>query len=156
MRPAPAPARFPALALPALDGGVRDLSRVDRPTLVSLGHGECPTTRLLLPYVERIHRGRRPGTDVVVVLQDTPADARALAADLALSAPILLDEPPFSLGAALQAHTVPLSLLVAPGGRIERAWPAFRRQDLEEAAALLGVPPPLFAPDDPAPALRPG
>jgi hypothetical protein len=151
-----APARLPALALPALAGGVRDLSRVDRPTLVSLGHGECPTTRLLLPCVERIHRGRRPGTDVVVVLQDTPDDARALAAELGLSAPVLLDGPPWALGTALRTDVVPLSLLVAPGGRIERSWPAFRRQDLEEAAALLGVPPPLFAPDDPAPVFRPG
>jgi hypothetical protein len=150
------PARFPALALPALDGGVRDLSRVVRPTLVSLGHGECPTTRLLLPYVERIHHARRPGTDVLVVLQDTPDDARALAAELSLTAPILLDEEPYALGAALGTDTVPLSLLVAPGGRIERTWPAFRRRDLEEAAALFGVPAPFFAADDPAPELKPG
>lgn len=156
MRPATAPARFPPLALPGLDGGVRDLSGVDRPTLVSLGHGACPTTRLLLPYLERIHRARRPGTDVVVVLQDTPEDARALAAELALSAPILLDAEPYALGAALAAGTVPLSLVLAPGGRIEREWPAFRRQDLEEAAVLFGLPPPFFAADDPAPALRPG
>jgi hypothetical protein len=156
LTPAPAPDRFPALALPALAGGVRDLSRVLRPTLMSLGHGGCPTTRLLLPYVERIHRGRRAGTDVVVVLQDTPADARALAAELRLSAPILLDEEPYALGAALATATVPLSLVLGPGGRVERAWPAFRREDLEEAADLFGLPAPFFAADDPAPALRPG
>ena len=153
---AAAPRTFPALGLPALDGGVRDLSRALQPTLVSVGHGECATTRLLLPYVERIHRRRRPGTDVVVILQDTAADARSLADELELSAPILLDEEPWTLGAALQATTVPLTLLLAPGGRIERAWPAFRRADVEEEAALLGVAAPLFAPDDQAPALRPG
>ena len=150
------PARFPALALPALAGGARDLSRVVRPTLVSLGHGECPTTRLLLPYVERIHHARRPGTDVIVVLQDTPEDARALAGELLLKVPILLDEEPYALGAALATDTVPLSLVVAPGGRIEHAWPAFRRRDLAEAAALFGVSAPFFAADDPAPELRPG
>jgi hypothetical protein len=153
---APAAPTFPALALPALRGGVRDVSRAAQPTLVALGHGECPTTRLLLPYLERIHRGRRPGTEVVVILQDTPEDARALARELELSAPILLDEEPWRLGQALRATTVPLSLLVGPGGTIERAWIAFRRGDVEEAAALVGVPLPLFAPDDPAPALRPG
>lgn len=147
---------FPALALPALRGGVRDISRAAHPTLVALGHGECPTTRLLLPYLERIHRGRRPGTEVVFILQDTPEDARALAEELELSALVLLDEEPWRLGQALRTTTVPLSLLVAPGGKIERAWTAFRRGDVEEVAALVGAPLPLFAPDDPAPALRPG
>lgn len=156
MAAAATPARFPSLTLPALAGGARDLSRAAQPTLVSLGHGECATTRLLLPYVERLHRSRRPGTEVVVVLQDTPEDARALADELQITAPIVLDEEPWALGAALRTNMVPLTLFVAAGGRIEQAWPAFRRGDLEQAAALLGVRLPLFAPDDPAPALRPG
>ena len=150
------PATFPALRLPALGGGDRDLSRAAQPTLVSLGHAGCATTRLLLPYLERLHRGRRAGTEVVVVLQDTREDAHDLAHELRLTAPILLDPEPWPLGAALLTAVVPLSLLLAPGGRIERAWPAFRRGDLEQAAALLGVPAPFFAPEDEAPALRPG
>jgi hypothetical protein len=156
LRDAPAPSSFPALALRALAGGRRDLSRPARTTLVALGHAGCPTTRLLLPYLERIHRRRGPGADVVIVLQDTAEDASALARELGLSAPILLDEEPWPLGAALGTETVPLTLLLAPGGLVERAWPAFRRRDLEEAASLLGAAGPLFAPDDPAPALRPG
>jgi hypothetical protein len=150
------PAVLPALALPALDGGARDLSRAVQPALVSLGHGECATTRLLLPYVERLHRRRPAGTDVVVVLQDGTEDALALAKDLGLTAPILLDPEPWAFGAALRVATVPLTLLVAAGGRIERAWPAFRRADVEEMATRLGVPVPFLAPDDPAPLLRPG
>lgn len=150
------PDAFPPLALPALDGGVRELSHPAGPTLVALGHGECATTRLLLPYVDRIHRRRAAGTDVVIVLQDTPDDARALVEELGLSAPVLLDPEPWALGTALGATTVPLSLLVAPGGTIERAFPAFRRTDVEEAAARLGVQGPLFTADDRAPALRPG
>jgi hypothetical protein len=150
------PRTFPALALPALDGAPRDLSQVAQKTLVCFGHGECSTTRLLLPYIERIHRGRPAGTEVVFVLQDTPRDARALAAQLGLSAPILLDAAPWALGRALRTDTVPLTLLVAPGGRIEQVWPAFRRIDVEEAAARLGASTPVFAPDDTAPALRPG
>jgi hypothetical protein len=147
---------FPPLSLPALDGGARDLSRPPGPTLVALGHGECATTRLLLPYVDRIHRRRAPGTEVVIVLQDTPDDARALVAELGLAAPVLLDPEPWALGRALRATTVPLSLLVAPDGTIERSFPAFRRADVEAAAARLGVPGPVFAADDRAPALRPG
>jgi hypothetical protein len=148
------PATFPAQALPALDGAARDLSRSEQPTLVVLGHGECETTRLLLRFVERIHRRRRAGTEVVLVLQDTPEDARALVRELGLSLPVLLDGEPWVLGAALRAQTVPLTLFVRAGA-IEEAWPAFRRVDVERAAALLGVSP-VFTPGDDAPSLRPG
>ena len=150
------PAVFPSLTLPALAGGRRDLTRAQKPTLVAVGHGDCPTSRLLFRYAERLHRERRGETEVAVVLQDTPEDARAVVAALGITAPVLLDGEPWPLGRALALRTVPLTLLVAPGGRIERTWSAFRRADLEEAAALLGVPLPFFPPDDPAPALRPG
>jgi peroxiredoxin len=150
------PATLPALTLPRLDGGVRDLAQRAGSTLLTLGHSECGTTRLLLPYVERIQRRRRPGTEVIVVLQDTPDEARALAGELGLTVPILIDAEPWAFGAALGATTVPLTLLVEAAGRIERSWPAFRRTDVEEAAARLGIGPPFFPPDDTAPALRPG
>jgi hypothetical protein len=150
------PAAFPPLALRALDGSVRGLSRAAGPMLVSLGHGECATTRLLWPYLERIHRQRSAPAEVVFVLQDTPEDARAVVQELGLSAPVLLDPEPWALGAALGATNVPLTLLVTADGRIGRTFSAFRRTDVEEMAALLGVTPPLFAPDDPAPAFRPG
>ena len=155
MKPVP-PVLFPSVPLPALGGGQRDLARVERRTLVAVGHGDCPTTRLLLRYAERLHRERRGEGEVAVVLQDTPDDARAVVEELGITAPVLLDGEPWPLGRALGLETVPVTLLVAPGGRIERTWSAFRRADLEEAAALLDVPLPFFAPDDPAPALRPG
>ena len=149
------PPRFPAMDVPALDGPPRDLSRVAQPTLVALGHGDCGTTRLLLPFLERVHRRRRPGTEVALLLQDTREEARALVRDLGLTLPVLLDREPWPLGRALGAETVPLTLLLGPGGAIEGSWIAFRREDIERAAAALGVAP-LFTEDDVAPALRPG
>ena len=150
----PVPSRFPSRALTGLTGPPRDLSRVARPTLVVLGHAECDTTRLLLPFAERIHRGRRAGTEVVVVLQDVAEEARALVRELRLRAPVLLDPPPYALGTALRARTVPLTMVVR-GGRVEETWPAFRRADLERAAELFGAAP-LFRPEEDVPALRPG
>ena len=149
------PAFFPSRPLAALSGAPRDLSRVARPTLVVLGHGGCETTRLLLPFVERMHRRRPPGSEVVLVLQDAPEEARALVDELDLTLPVFLDAEPWALGVALAAQTVPLTMFVGPGGAIERSWVAFRRADVESAAALVGVAP-LFTPDDVAPALRPG
>ena len=148
------PSALPALALPALEGPPRDLSRTLHPALVVFGHGECATTRLLLPFAERIHRGRRAGTEVVIVLQDTAEDARALVRELRLHAPVLLDPPPFRFGSALRARTVPLTMLVR-SGLLEEAWPAFRRADLERAAEQFGAAP-LFGADEDVPALRPG
>jgi hypothetical protein len=146
---------FPSLPLPALDGPPRDLSRAGRPTLIVLGHGDCRTTRLLLAFVERIERRRGPERDVVVVLQDTPEDARALVGDLGLTMPVLLDPEPWALGTALRTEVVPLTMLVEPGGAVAEAWPAFRRADLERAAERFGAAP-LFDPGEDVPALRPG
>lgn len=148
------PERWPDLTLPALEGVGRELRSLTVPALVCVGHAECGTTRLLLPYLDRVHRDR-PG-QVIAVLQDTPAEARALADELALSLPVLLDAEPWPLGAALGLSTVPLTLLVQPGGRIARGWPAFRRADVEAAAAAVGMARPVFRAGDDAPELRPG
>jgi hypothetical protein len=151
----PPPARFPSLDVLALDGPPRDLSQRAQPTLVVLGHADCGTTRLLLPFLERIHLRRRQGTEVALVLQDAPPEARALAREYGLTLPVLLDREPWPLGQALGARTVPLTLLLGPGGVVQGSSTAFRREDVERAAAWLGVAP-LFTDTDVAPALRPG
>jgi hypothetical protein len=150
-------ARVADVLLPELpDGHHRSLSRVERPTLVCIGHHDCETTRLLLPFIDRIHRQASPGRDVLAVLQDAPEDARAVVRELGLTLPVLLDPEPWALGSALGLTTVPLTLAVEPGGAIARSWPAFRRADVAEAAELFGAPAPFFLPTDQAPALRPG
>jgi hypothetical protein len=153
-----APAAFPALSLSGLDGRPSPLARAwaSGPALVVVGHGDCETTRFTLPFVDRIHRGRADGGSVLAVLQDEPAEARAVVEDLGLTLPVLLDRDPYALGSALGLRMVPVLFLVAPGGRVERVSEAFRRDDLEAFAARLGVPAPFFRAEDQAPALRPG
>jgi hypothetical protein len=155
MPEAGAPARFPSVHVPALDGPSRDLSQVAQTTLLVLGHGDCDTTRLLLPFLQRIHGRRRAGTEVALLLQDNAEDARALVRELELTLPVLLDPEPWPVGTALAARTVPLTLLLGPGGVVQGSWAAFRRDEVERAAAHLGVAP-LFTEHDVAPALRPG
>lgn len=148
---------LPIQALPDLSGVERVLSAAggELPLLVVHGHRTCGTTRLALPYVERIHRRKTRGR-VVVVLQDTPEDARTLCRDLDLTLPVLLEADPYPFAAALQADTVPTLMLVDADGRITHLGAGFRRTELEAMGAALGVAGPLFAPDDKAPALRPG
>jgi redoxin len=158
VEPYAALAAFPALRLPALDGGESALSEAwaSGPALVVIGHGDCDTTRFTLSHVERVHRGRAPGASVLAVLQDEPAEARAMVKDLGLTLPVLLDRDPYALGSALGLRMVPVLFLVAAGGRVERVSEAFRRDDLEAFAARLGLGGPLFRAEDPVPGLRPG
>jgi hypothetical protein len=152
-----APSTFPALRLPALDGGERALAEAwqGNPAVILVGHSGCDTTRFTLPFVERLHRGRAAGT-VLAVLQDEPADARALAERLGLTLPVLLDREPYALVSALAMPLVPVVFLVGEGGGVERASEAFRRDDLQGFADRLGVQAPFFRPDEKVPALRPG
>lgn len=148
---------FPDLALPGLDGGGGPLAAAwrDAVALVLIGHGDCSTTRLALPFLERIHRRRTRGT-ALLVLQDEAAAARVLQAELGLSVPIRLEPSPYPLAAALRIEAVPTLLQVGRDGRIERVSEGFDRQALEAFAERLGAAGPLFEPSDRAPAFRPG
>jgi hypothetical protein len=124
--------------------------------LVVIGHGDCETSRLALLQAERLHRRRMRPLAVTAVLQDEPDEARALVDSLALTLPVLLDRDPYPLGAALELGGVPLTLVLGPAGEVREASEAFRRADFERFGDLLGVEPPLFAPGESVPALRPG
>jgi hypothetical protein len=152
-----APSTFPALRLPALDGADHALADAwqAKPAVILVGHSGCDTTRFTLPFVERLHRGRAAGS-VLAVLQDEPADGRALAERLGLTLPVLLDREPYALVSALALPLVPAVFLVGEGGGVERVSEAFRRDELQAFADRLGVPPPFFRPDEKVPALRPG
>jgi len=130
--------------------------RESNPALVMIGHSDCGTTRLLLPYLDRIHRTRDPRHHVLAVLQDDPQAAQALREELALGLPIVLEADPYPLAQALDLTTVPTLLAVDSDGLITRVSEGFRRDDVEALAIAAGHPSPFFAPGDNAPALRPG
>jgi len=148
---------FPELALADLDGLVHPLREAwrDGDALVLIGHGDCSTTRLTLPFFERIHRRRTRGT-ALLVLQDDAEAARALQSELGLSVPICLEPAPYALASDLRLEAVPTLVLVDSGGRIVRASGGFDRDVLEALAAHMGTVGALFAPGDRAPAFRPG
>ena len=146
---------FPEIALPDLDGK-RQPILLGTPGLCVIGHSECGTTRLAIPYIKRMHDGRGPGASVVLVLQDDAAAARALLAELRAEMPVRLEADPYPLARETGLSTVPTFFLVGPGRRVERVSEGFERAALEEMAARLGVMRPFFTADDAAPALRPG
>ena len=154
-RPQP---RFPSLALADLEGILRPLAAAwaAGEALIAVGHRECRTTREVLPFLDRIHRRRRAGTSVLLVLQDDAQAARALVSELGLDVPVRLEPHPYPLAKAIELGVVPTLFLVERDGAIARLSEGFRRSDLEALAKGLGVAGALFAPDDVAPAFRPG
>ncbi len=152
------PAPFPALTLARLEGGPFALPEAwsAGPALIVLGHSDCPTTRLSLPFVDRLHRRRPRHVSVVAVLQDTPAAAAALRGEMGLDLPIVLEEEPYPVASALRLRTVPTLFVVGTDGRIARAAEGFRRDHLEAITREIGAEAPLFTPADAGPAHRPG
>jgi hypothetical protein len=152
------PNPFPAAALPGLDGAERPVSAAwaRRPAVVLVGHSDCATTRLTLPFVDRLHRRRPDGTQVLAVLQDEPEAARGLVGALGLDLPVLLEADPYPLASALGLRSAPTVLVIGTDGTIRRALEGFRRDELEAIAGDIGVEGPLFTPDDTGPSRRPG
>jgi hypothetical protein len=132
------------------------MSWSEGPALIVIGHRDCPTSRLTLPFVDRLYQRRHPGASVVAVLQDEPAAARALMADLGLTMPVLLESDPYPLSSELQLRAVPTLILVGADGLIAKAAEGFSRDDLEAFSRAVGLAGPLFSPDDTAPPRRPG
>ena len=138
------PTRSPRISLPDLDGVQRPLamSRGARArALIVVGHRDCATTRLTLPFVDRIHQRRarraRPWSSCC---RTTPAAARALVADLGLDACPCCSRPiPIRSPRELELRAVPTLMLVgADGPRSQRAAEGFSRDDLEAFSRAAG------------------
>src|SRR5256885_2332510 len=121
MAPLGPPAAFPDVDLAGLDGKRAPISEAWARgwALIAVGHSECGTTRLCLPFIDRIHHRRPPTSTAVAVLQDSAADARALVEELALELPVRLEEDPYPLATQVGLGTVPTLFLVTPPGRID-------------------------------------
>ena len=152
------PNPFPAHSLPDLEGLPRPLAVAwaEGPALFLVGHRDCGTTRLTLPFVDRIYSRRPPHASVIAVLQDDAEGARTLMADLGLSLPVLLEADPYPLSAELKLRAAPTLMLVTREGTIAKAAEGFSRDDLEAFSQALGIAEPLFSLDDTAPPRRPG
>src|SRR2546428_12665829 len=136
MAPLGPPAAFPDVDLAGLDGKRAPISEAWARgwALIAVGHSECGTTRLCLPFIDRIHHRRPPTSTAVAVLQDTARDARALIEELALELPVRLEEDPHPPAAQPRLGTVPTLFPVAPPGRHHPAPRALPRAALAAVA----------------------
>lgn len=122
------------------------------PELLAFFKWGCETSELAMPWVQRL-ADALPGLQVRGIAQETPEDARALAAELGLRIPVEADPEPYNLSRRHDLHVVPT--LVLGDHRLE-GW---NRQGFEglvaHAARLLGQDPPTVVEGD-VPAFRPG
>jgi hypothetical protein len=150
---------FPRLSLPDLGGAERPFvtAWATRPAVFLFGHRDCVTTRMTLPFVDRIHRRRPPDASVIAILQDDAESARELRHDLELDLPVRVEADPYPVAAEIGLRSVPTVMLVGTNGLIARTCEGFRRDELEAIARELGMAGPLFTEADAGvPARRPG
>jgi hypothetical protein len=153
------PHPFPLLSLPDLEGTERPFvtAWAARPALFVFGHRDCVTTRMTLPFVDRIHRRRPADSSVIAILQDDAESVRELRRDLELDLPVRLEADPYPVAAEMDLRSVPTVMLVGTDGLIARTCEGFKRDELEAMARAMGMVGPLFTEADAGvPARRPG
>jgi hypothetical protein len=114
-------------------------------------HTDCPTCRLIVPYLGAFAAGSIPVTGL-------SQDGEALTADFVrqmhVRFPMELD-PDYRLSRSLQVATVPTLYVLDEEDRVVRQDIGFDKTALNEIAALFGQPPVADAHDG-APAFKPG
>ena len=122
---------------------------------------DCPTCRFALPYLDRLYRMfREDGVVGFAIAQEDAATAVALAQELDLSLPQLVESRPFAVSKSYGVMSVPTLFVIGADAKVVHIMPAFVRRDLEQITAALagGVEraAPLFRPGESVPELRAG
>jgi len=127
------------------------------PVLLAFFKSTCPVCQMTLPFLERIHRGRAPGSlKIYGVSQDDAETTQEFAREFGIDFPMLLDteESGYPASNAYGLSHVPTMFLVERGGTITWSLEGFVRRDFLDMAAQAGVHP--FAPDENVPEWKAG
>jgi peroxiredoxin len=125
-------AAVPDLRLALLGGGEVSL-REEGPVLLAFFKISCPVCQLTLPYLNRIHPGRK----VLGVSQNTDRDTRDFAEHFKLAYPILLDpERRFPASNAFGITHVPTIFDCGADARIARVIEGWNKKEMEALGAV--------------------
>ena len=157
--------RAPGFRLRGIDNAYWILGEPDRrrSVLVVFFRREAKTCRLLLPFVERLHRrAHRHESEILGISLDTHADTLELAEDYALTFPILLEERGYETFRAYGVSEVPALFLLNAELRVAAFLAGWSRDRFERVGrtfldAIGGGPEEIweeqdFPPDAAAPA----
>ncbi|HLY17277.1 MAG TPA: TlpA disulfide reductase family protein [Bryobacteraceae bacterium] len=129
----------------------------DGPVLLAFFKSTCPVCQMTLPYLERVHRGRTPGSLTIYgVSQDDAETTREFSQEFGISFPMLLDteESGYPASNAYSVGHVPSLVLVERDGNIAWGLEGFNKREFVAMAAQAGVSP--FGPDEDVPEWRAG
>lgn len=151
-------------ALPRLGGGVETLpdSAAKGLTLAIFYKNSCPTCRLTMPFVQRLHEQVTTGGGrVVAISQDGMEGSATFAMELGLTMPILVDGTDYPVSRLYELVSVPTIYLVASTGRVARSAVGFSKTGLlamaGDLAASVGVRAPILYHDgETIPDFKPG
>ena len=160
----PAGTRAPGFTLPRPGGG--EVTLPDRAakglTLAIFFKNSCPTCRLILPFVQRLHEQVEGfGGRVVGISQDGLDGARGFARELGLTMPIVADGDDWPVSREYDLVSVPTLYLLDGEGKVVRGFAGFQKAELirvaTELAASVGAPEPsIYREGEALPDLKPG
>jgi peroxiredoxin len=156
-------AQAPVFLLHALDGATIRYpdDAAERPTLLIFFETDCPTCRLVFPYVQRLAElCSADAVNVIGISQDNEAATRAFVEELRVSFSVALDRG-LHVSRQYDPQAVPTLFLLDRAGRIVQTQSAFDKEELNALAAglltLLGREPAVLAEAyDGAPPRKPG
>jgi len=155
--------RAPDFALTSLQNGTAqataDLGKLlaGGPALMVFFKSTCPVCQMTLPFLERIHRGRAPGSlDVFGISQDDAETTREFAGEFGISFPLLLDteEEGYPASNAYSISHVPSLFLVERNRTIAWSLEGFNRRELLAVSSYAGMNP--FLPGENVPEWKAG
>jgi peroxiredoxin len=151
--------RAPDFNLATLENGSRTLGELlaDGPVLLVFFKSTCPVCQMTLPYLERIHRGRAPGSFAIYgVSQDDAETTREFIAEFGIGFPMLRDteESGYPASNAYSISHVPSLFLVARDGTIAWSLEGFNKREFEAIGGQAGVYP--FRADEKVPEWKSG
>jgi hypothetical protein len=119
--------------------------------LIAILQTDCPTCRLVTPYLNKLADHSTP---VTAISQDPEDATREFVRQTEIHFPVECD-PGFELSRRFNVVTVPTLYVLDEQERIVRKEPGFDKTTLNQIAALFGHPP-IAGPHDGAPASKPG
>jgi peroxiredoxin len=152
----------PDFALPDYNSSTtHHLSALARraPSLIAFFKRSCATSRLTLPFVERLHQ-HYPALQVLGISQDNADDTSEFVQQTGLTFPVVRDGD-WKVSTAYDLFTVPSVFLIETGGtvrRINMGWSTEQYTALSDdiARALNTTTVPLLAETDKVPVFKPG
>ncbi len=140
----PAPgAEAPDFALKNTSGGTLRLSDYQKngPALLVFFRGDCPCCRLALPFVERLYRRHgRGAARFLGILQAGRQEAAALAKEMGLMMPFVLEEAPaWEASAAYGLKELPALVLVDAARKVLAVQTGFSKRGYQQMADRLAA-----------------